>query len=304
MNNIVIYHNADPDGIFSGAIALQALGEGTTCIGYHYGWETQHIIQKCNDANVFMLDVTFVPEAMSRLANECNSLLLIDHHASAKADIDWIMEANAQSNFTYVFEDDQWGAAKKTWEFFNPEKPLPTIIEEVAGYDMFRWIKSDEHRWETYTVPLRYAVDVHTTPEAVLRHFDFKESTGVIEAFAMQGRAIYQYIAAKNYRLASNETATFRTRFLTNDSKTQYNVLAINRDIGGDFFKNIPRDGIDFFVGFFLTNKGWQVSLRPGSADVDLGEIAKAFGGGGHRNAAGFHLKTSNLLKKTLNYIL
>lgn len=60
-------------------------------------------------------------------------------------------------------------------------------------------------------------------------------------------------------------------------------------------FSNFPRMIRDVKVSVFLrqidANK-WKASLRS-KADIDVGEVARAFGGGGHRNAAGFIIEGS-----------
>ena len=48
--------------------------------------------------------------------------------------------------------------------------------------------------------------------------------------------------------------------------------------------------GIDALMGFFFNGKQWTVSLYHSQhrTDIDLSEIAKKYGGGGHRGACGF----------------
>lgn len=66
-------------------------------------------------------------------------------------------------------------------------------------------------------------------------------------------------------------------------------------------FANFPRMMVDVQVSAFFREikNGWKVSLR--SKEVNVAKIAEAFGGGGHRNAAGYRfmgdLKTA---KETL----
>jgi nanoRNase/pAp phosphatase (c-di-AMP/oligoRNAs hydrolase) len=45
----------------------------------------------------------------------------------------------------------------------------------------------------------------------------------------------------------------------------------------------------DFVMGFCYTGNKWSISLRS-VGDFDVSEIAKARGGGGHKNAAGFEV--------------
>jgi nanoRNase/pAp phosphatase (c-di-AMP/oligoRNAs hydrolase) len=53
-----------------------------------------------------------------------------------------------------------------------------------------------------------------------------------------------------------------------------------------DYFKSLPRGVYDIFVPFVFDGERYTVSLY--SKTIDVSEIAKKHGGGGHRGAAGF----------------
>ena len=49
----------------------------------------------------------------------------------------------------------------------------------------------------------------------------------------------------------------------------------------------LATDDVDFGATYFESEKGWQYSLRSRNG-FDVSEVALAFGGGGHKAAAGF----------------
>ena len=58
-------------------------------------------------------------------------------------------------------------------------------------------------------------------------------------------------------------------------------------------FSGFPRMMQDIAVSAFfrqITDNDWKVSLRS-KGDVNVAQIAALFGGGGHKNAAGFKIK-------------
>lgn len=59
-------------------------------------------------------------------------------------------------------------------------------------------------------------------------------------------------------------------------------------------FANFPRMIADVKISAFFREieDGWKVSLRS-KGDVNVAEVAETFGGGGHRNAAGYKIKGS-----------
>jgi hypothetical protein len=79
----------------------------------------------------------------------------------------------------------------------------------------------------------------------------------------------------------------------------KYRAFCVN----GKGFNSIPFErseelkDYDLWLTFFYTgNKDtWTISLY--SAKVDVSEIAKAMGGGGHKGAAGFQCSTKTLTK-------
>jgi hypothetical protein len=85
-----------------------------------------------------------------------------------------------------------------------------------------------------------------------------------------------------------------------------YRVYAVNStvnfsEVAGELAKKGP-----FGVVWFVRSDGkYQYSLRS-EGDFDVSAIAKSFGGGGHKNAAGFEAdelvfnKTNNLVGKTI----
>lgn len=64
-------------------------------------------------------------------------------------------------------------------------------------------------------------------------------------------------------------------------------------------FANFPRMMADVKISAFFREieEGWKVSLRS-KGDINVAEIAEIFGGGGHRNAAGYKIKGSLIVAK------
>jgi nanoRNase/pAp phosphatase (c-di-AMP/oligoRNAs hydrolase) len=74
-----------------------------------------------------------------------------------------------------------------------------------------------------------------------------------------------------------------------------HKVLCANATVFASEIAGELATGRPFGVVFFCDSEGKFVySLRSNAAGIDVSEIAKQFGGGGHRNAAGF--KTQYLI--------
>lgn len=296
MIDIIIHHNADPDGNFSGAIALKASPEAVT-IGYNYEPEFDHIIEACAGKRVVMVDVSpHTWSDMHRLCETAESVVWIDHHPTALRQMEEAGTVVKYSNFTPVFEHEKWGASKKTFEYFFPDSTLPSAVEMVAGYDVFR--DYGTNTWIDFYFPFRFAVGNMNTPQKVLENFTLEYYDPNTQFFIDSGRAIAQYIDDDNANLVSNANLVAERTFHAGGNT--YRVLCVNKGLFGDMFKSRDLTGFDFVVGFFCQTDAWKVSLRGAGKDIDLGQIARMFGGGGHKDAAGFSVPTFQALRDIL----
>ena len=293
--DVIIYHNADPDGNFSGAIALKANPTAET-IGYNYEPEFQHIIEKSAGKKVVMVDVS--PKGwndMHRLCEVAEKVVWIDHHASALRQMEAAETPSKFSNFELVYEAEKWGAAKRCFEYFFPAKPLPKVVEMVAGYDAFRDYGTEKWRLEYF--PFRFAVGNLKSPQAVLEAFELSISDDTA-SWLERGRAIAEYLDDDNQHVVNSPALCHETVFKFQGK--MFKVLAVNKGLFGDMFKSRNLADFDFVVGFYSQSAEWKISLRGAGKEIDLGAIAKTFGGGGHKDAAGFSLKTFADLREVL----
>lgn len=301
--DVVIYHDQDPDGNFSAAIVLKKYPNCRT-IGYNYGPDFGSIIPLCIGKNVCIVDVS--PnnwQDMFALCDVATHVTWIDHHATALKEAEEC-EIMTHEKFTAIFEHAQRGACYTTWVHFFPEILIPLCVYYVSAHDVSRGYGT--HHWNNYFLPFRFAVDHLDTPQKVLENFNFENYD--IEPWLSKGRAIAEYFDYQNARLVHNSTLCYETRFnpdpfspSDNPCVTElYKVLAMNVGLFGDQFKSRDTTEYAFLVCFTCHVGKWKVSLRGTGKDIDLGQIAKKFGGGGHKNAAGFTVATFQQLQKIL----
>lgn len=70
-------------------------------------------------------------------------------------------------------------------------------------------------------------------------------------------------------------------------------ALCLNEGVfSSETMKTQKPERYDVLIGFVYNKSFWRVSLRTLKDDVDVSEIAKKRGGGGHKKAAGFEVKT------------
>jgi hypothetical protein len=108
-----------------------------------------------------------------------------------------------------------------------------------------------------------------------------------IDEIAEKGEAVLDYI--KQYGKKANEQARY-------EKIADWNVPVVNMPYMNcsehlHELLNVPGGAPRQFVAsYFRTLKGeWQFSLRS-VGDFDVSEVAKRFGGGGHKHSAGFKI--------------
>jgi oligoribonuclease NrnB/cAMP/cGMP phosphodiesterase (DHH superfamily) len=266
------YHSADLDGHCSGAIVKRKY-PGCEMIGINYGdefpWESIAPGEK-----VFMVDFGLQPFSDMERLQKVSELIWIDHHKSALADA-------AKAGFVAggVVKDGRAGC-ELTWEFLFPEQPIPWAVHLLGRYDV--WDHSDEH-----TLPFQYGMRnaADTLPEnqdfwgKVFCGGDFFTKT------LNEGSLIIRYEKVQNEKFC--KTYAFETEF------DGIKGICVNRGLtNSKVFDSVYDPERHRLMITFCRLKPpagkWTVSLYSTREDVDCGALAKSFGGGGHKGAAGF----------------
>lgn len=301
--------------------------EGEDCntidfIGYNYG---QPIPDLSEYDEVIMCDISFPIEEMEKLRQQLqDKFIWIDHHISA------IKAADERINNYYDgIRDTKFAACELTWKYFmegikgDPDKksienPMPEIVRLLGRYDCFGHKGTDE---EQTVLEFQYGARqcISNYEEAyVYLHKHIEASKGAMLSFDIsidgilnKGKAIYQYLcteAKQTYKngfeihIGQSTTKLVDISTVPNlEEETLRNApgkylpfkfICINKErfnpinFGIDYHK----DGYDGAACFHFDGTHWCFSLYNDNSKVDCSVIAKQFGGGGHKGAAGLRL--------------
>lgn len=269
---LCIYHIADHDGKGSAAIVKYAHKE-CELLGYNYDQEIPYDEISKHD-KIVICDISFPMEYMFKLHAE-KDLTWIDHHASAIAQYDAYLEKAGGLGIKGSRAIGK-AAIELTWEYFFPDKPVPEGVHLLALNDLFD-LRDKRVR------PFEYAFQA----QGVNRPYDYVwkdlfEGKTDINLMVEKGSAILSYIKHRDYRLVRN--MAFEGTY------NGLRCIAANMpQAGSDFFESLDNiKNYDFMVSFSLNKRNrWNLSFRSTTDDVDVSKIAAAFGGGGHKRAAG-----------------
>lgn len=204
-----------------------------------------------------------------KLLEITDNVIWIDHHKTA-------IEKYGNLNLRGIREVGTAGC-ELTWRFFYPNTPIPEVVKLLGDYDIWAF------KFGNTTNQLQTGIRLYdTNPESDnwLRWLD----TGYrpqeeIEA----GEIVLKY--RNNYYTDLIKSWSFFTEF------EGYKVVACNAgSASSQLFDSVSED-YDIMMPFVFDGKQWTVSLYTTKPEIDVSEIAKKYGGGGHKKAAGFQCK-------------
>lgn len=319
MKTVCVYHSIDLDGWMSAAIVKHwfmsnksnfEIGErkedgflkvnSIEFIGYNYG---QPIPNLSEYAKVIMCDISFPKEEMLNLwATKGLNFEWIDHHISA---IKMMEDAHENiSSGVYPIQglrNTEFAACELTWKYFFPNETMPEIVRLLGRYDCFGHKGTDEER---RVLEFQYGARAFINNHEVAYKFLIGElipNNTIIKDTWKQGQGIYSYLCTEAVHAYKNG---FHIRFVSNgaDGQSIFRELifiCINKERFNpiNFGINYHKDGYDGAACFHVDSNGvFCFSLYNDNGEVDCSEIAKQYGGGGHKGAAGFRLTKEDFL--------
>lgn len=277
MANLVIYH-ADDDGFGAAWVARRALiggGEEVETLPANYGMEAP--FEQCAGKNVYIVDFSYPFDVMIDIIQMANTVIVLDHHKTAEEALAGLSDrknlTEEQWNKVFIRFEQGKSGVMLTWEHFYGSRERPTLIDYLDAGDL----------WQIDRFPDLKQV------QAALRSFPydfdlwdrFMTEAGM-DWLRRDGDAIWRYIAQKCGELLQTKHP------ITIDGQEVYAVnapWAWASEIAGQLAETHPPYG----VCYYDRDGARTFSLRS-RGDFDVAEVAKKFGGGGHKNAAGFRL--------------
>ena len=214
--------------------------------------------------------------------------MVIDHHKTAQEQL---------KDFDHCVFDMNKSGARLTWEYFNPGKKVPKVIQLVEDRDLWRFELEDSKAFE-----------VGIQASGKYRNFNFwieliNDETK-LETLLQNGRLLLK--AQIEYIQSFVKSSKYKVLKFRGNRCAIFNTTYLISDLGNAVYEQTERP-VDMTMSYFVTSKAEMVfSLRaPKDNDVDVGAIALSLGGGGHFKAAGFSMPLlqgaefiSNLINK------
>ena len=287
-----IYHSKDTDGHFSGAV-LKYKYPDIELRGWDYKDEVPSFESMKGYDEIILIDITFPFDILQELGTK-TKLTVIDHHVSFKKQVDNHLQIGHDVvtdelkfiTFEYIY-DDKLSACELGFKHYFGY--VPPIVELVGKYDT--WRANGTNEWEETVLPMKYYLYGKVNkPEDVKNYwFDSVEELyheDIIDDMLEIGKSIMEY-ERKMDESKTNSYAFEREVY-------GLRALCINTNFMSSetMMTKFDSSKHDIMIGFAYNGNNWGVSLRSIGDKVDVSQIAKARGGGGHSQSAGFQAVT------------
>jgi len=258
--NLVIFHGNCSDGFGAAYSAWKLLGDRAEYFSANFFDPPPDVKGK----NVVILDFSYSREIIKKMIAESNSLLILDHHKTAAAELCDIDCAHFDMNHS---------GAMLSWKFFHPGKEAPRLIKFIEDRDLWRW-------------ELPYSKEFSAAFDMV--KFDFEEFDKFLD-----DSEVDDAIKRGSYILAYSKTVISRVaKGAVERTLEGKSVLVVNSSHWMSEIGNALAIKCDLAVVWYYDHRHKQikVSLRAHHEDIDVSVIAQRLGAGGHHIASCFSL--------------
>ena len=231
-----------------------------------------------SDTEIFILDFSFPPAKFTELCNSYVHVTMLDHHESAA---DSFRGYVAPANSTVYFSPPkEHSGAYLAWKFFcDPgwTGDVPELIAYIEDRDLWKW-------------HLRFSSEINELIAFTPKLFEYYDrldnrfQANDFDAMVSEGKLIQSVNSKHIDSILAAGTRPFNLRGakgLICNCPGQFASTA-----GNMLAKQSGTFGATYFAHADGSHK---FSLRS-IGDYDVAKLAKEFGGGGHKNAAGFTL--------------
>lgn len=318
MKPLILFHANCADGFGAAFAAWLKLGDEAEYVPCSYG--TPFLGDEwfnVEDREVYILDFSFPRIEMNFIFANAKRVVWLDHHKSAFEM--WCDEERSytkhEDKFHTIILDNNKSGAYLAWEWFHPDTEIPMLIQHIDDYD--RWqFKLDGtkafnkalwsyapwsfEQWKGKFLPCDMG-NPKASFEATAKYtFMINSGAAILRAHDQNVQAVVKG-SARECEIEINvegDKVRKALEFFSIDPDPKLIGLAANcpPHLTSDVGHELANQSGTFGLCWTLSQEGLtaKCSLRS-NGEYDVSAIAKVFGGGGHRNAAGFEVPLETL---------
>jgi oligoribonuclease NrnB/cAMP/cGMP phosphodiesterase (DHH superfamily) len=296
--NYIIYHKGCLDG-FSGFFVAHISGRLTKDVFiYEDIPSTNRIPPDIDGKDMLIIDVAYKKDVLEEIFKYARSVVFIDHHDSIKDDVQELYKKygdqneNGKGRIQIIYDDTRCGATL-AWNYLFGRQEIPLFLKYVEDQDTGKWVHP---KTRSFIFAVRAYYHLSTENKSLNKWFKLLNKENVAKLIK-KGRYMKRYNDhIVNVNIPKHTMERFPSRKIYNmksdvfERPGQYKVAVYcghncpsvtELSVGA-----MERVDCDFCIMWVynLDSKKYVLSMR--SKEVDIGEICKIFGGGGHKLAA------------------
>lgn len=308
MKPLVIYHANCADGF----TAAWAVRQAMDC-DFHPGVHKEPA-PDVTGRDVILVDFSYPRAQLVQMAHAARSVLVLDHHKSAEVDLHsgafllgtigeegllsasvarldnladpraawdhYLATATVGDGIVCALFDMDRSGAGIAWDFFHPGKARPVVVDHVEDRDLWRF-------------ELQHTREICATVHSYPYTFEAWDALAAETAYSLyqqglvlergRGKEVAEIVAMAKRRLVIGHY--------------DVPVASLPHTLASDA-GHLMGQGEPFAATYYDTSAHRVFSLRSRPDSVDVSEVAKLYGGGGHARAAGFRVPRDHELAR------
>ena len=294
---VVAHENPDGDAIGSTlalSLALREMGKDVVAFNVdtvpeamRYLKGSDHFTQKLpNDAHfdvAFVLDSGEVRRTGLPVDQLCNTMINIDHHPHSTFGDICYLDTDASATAVLIYR-----ILVESGHVISQDVAAAVYLGILSDTGSFRYSSANEESFDIAGKLVSLGIDPWDT------------ASHLYESYAPERMRLLGIVLPS---LNVSDCGRFATMFMTMDDLKAAGAL----DEHADGFVNYPRAvrGVEVALFFNEVEQGhFKISLRS-RGKIDVGNLARQLGGGGHHNAAGAKISASvDVARKTVTDLL
>ncbi len=265
---VILYHTNCPDGFGGAYSAWKKFGTEARYIPVQHGrpapWEELGDISK---AHIYFIDFCYPQEIMDEFIRKSGAMTVLDHHEGIRGVVENIPD--------HIFDNDRSGSTI-AWSYFHPDTSVPAILKYVEDGDLYRFTMPESHAVLAFLY-------VHPFEFEMWDELRSQLDNPITFDDAIEIGRIYE----KHYGIMTDKIAA-AAELVDFEGHTVYlasTIRLFTSDVGNKLCRTHP----PFALIASVKADGMRVSLR-GDGTIDVSEIARKYGGNGHKSSAAFSL--------------
>lgn len=294
-NNVVLFHGNCQDSFMCAVLARLAFKQNCVFKACSYDEAFDEAFDEStlplySMAHVYILDFSYPVNVLLKISGYASSLTVLDHHKTfaetIKRNPDVAFTYRPIANTEFVYEPNSCGA-RMTSDFlcssgYDLSECPQMLINYVEDRDLWKWQLPYSHEINEYfsTVPRTFALW-----KTLMRQFQDQR-----DVMVTVGTNLLCQTELHVTRLAS---AAFPYE-LCGHKVWVCNTQSFQSEVGHKICELFP--DAKFAAMYYdkdATTRMWSLRGRA-TDDFDCSEVAKKFGGGGHKKACGFKTSIEN----------